>query len=131
MPDFRWIPQNGLMIGPDGDLADTSSRQQEELLEMIRTRIEASEEGWQLYPEIGAGLSSLVGRAAGEEVLLLAERLVYRSLSGQFLPPQALTVRAEPSGDGIMVQISVSGTVLGEAVLQPGSAEFRPWRQTA
>lgn len=125
MTDFRWIPGCGFRIGPDGDLDDTSRLPSEGLLELIRTRLESSEEGWQLYPEIGAGLSSLVGSAASEETALLAERMTVRVLSG-LAPSSAISARAYRIQEGIEVEVLVSGQLLGTVSISSDSVQFSP-----
>ena len=56
MPDFQWTSAGGVLLDAIGDIAvyDTPM---DSIQNMVRTRIKADLDGWQLY-QIGADLRS-------------------------------------------------------------------------
>ena len=59
--DLYWTFEEDLIIGPEGDLYDTSEDPLRSLIQEAKTRIQGDQEDWELYPDVGAGLSDLIG----------------------------------------------------------------------
>ena len=59
--DVYWTDDGDLLVGPTGDLFDTEEDPLRSLVQEIKTRIMGDQEDWELYPDVGAGLSELIG----------------------------------------------------------------------
>lgn len=59
--DLYWTFDGDFLVGPEGDLLDTSDDVLLSLTQEIKTRIMGDQEDWELYPDVGAGLSDLIG----------------------------------------------------------------------
>jgi hypothetical protein len=59
--DFYWPVKGDLVVGPDGDIFDTGTDPLRALVQEIYTRLRADQGDWELYPDVGANLSELIG----------------------------------------------------------------------
>lgn len=59
--DMYWTFDGDFLVGPDGDLFDTEDDPLRSLVQEIRTRVMGDQEDWELYPDVGADLSDLIG----------------------------------------------------------------------
>lgn len=59
--DLYWTFDGDLIVGPDGDLYTPDDDVLRSLVQEVRTRIMGDQQDWELYPEVGAGLSDLIG----------------------------------------------------------------------
>jgi hypothetical protein len=108
------MPQGGVLLDGNGDIALCDSAL-ESVRDIVRSRLKADLNGWQLYP-IGADLQSQIGEMAPDELESAVRRLVRTALSrvkkGQndqvpraarpdfagpkLLPPSGLQIRPQP-----------------------------------
>lgn len=111
--DLRWTSNGGTLIDGNGDLATTSSSQ-EELESMAATRLKASVNSWKLYKNIGANLSSFEGQPIGinNNTALAIQRSVTASMTDQFLPAGSFTVQTIVFVNEIQVMLYVGNVLI-------------------
>jgi len=68
------MPQGGVLLDGNGDIALCDSAL-ESVRDIVRSRLKADLNGWQLYP-IGADLQSQIGEMAPDELESAVQRLV-------------------------------------------------------
>ena len=59
--DLYWTFDGDLLVGPEGDLYSTEEDPLRSLIQEVKTRIMGDQEDWELYPDVGSGLSDLIG----------------------------------------------------------------------
>ena len=97
---------------------------------MVRTRLRARLQGWQLY-RIGADLATLPGKTCDATLELLAQRLVTSALSNSFLPSGSFRVQTTRSGGKLDIYVYLSNSLLAQAALDTTSgASHLPGRET-
>ena len=84
---------------------------------MIRTRLKAAIDGWQLY-NIGADLQSTMGTIVGPELELTIQRQVSQSLTNQFLRSGDFQVRTLAEDGTITVFVYINNKLIASAVAQ-------------
>ena len=95
--DYLWMSSGGVLMDGTGDIALTTSSWQS-TIDIMRSRIKATLNGWQLYP-FGADLESEIGQAVEQEVQTQIQQRVTASLTYQFLPAGAFQVKTRAVGD--------------------------------
>lgn len=60
--DLYWGFDGDLLVGPEGDLYAPEDDVLRSLVQEVRTRIMGDQQDWELYPDVGAGLSDLIGQ---------------------------------------------------------------------
>ena len=83
---------------------------------MVRTRLRARLQGWQLYT-IGADLATLPGKTCDATLELLAQRLVTSALSNSFLPSGSFRVQTTRSGGKLDIYVYLSNSLVAQAAL--------------
>jgi hypothetical protein len=91
------MSSGGVLMDGTGDIALTTSTWQSNI-DIMRSRIKATLNGWQLYP-IGADLESEIGQAILQEVQTQIQQRVTASLTYQFLPAGAFQVKTRAVGE--------------------------------
>lgn len=81
---------------------------------MVRTRLRARLNGWQLY-SIGADLATLPGNTCDAAIELAAQRLVTAALSNRFLPAGSFQVSTTRSGNKLDIYVFLANTLLTQA----------------
>jgi hypothetical protein len=61
--DLYWTRRGDYVIGPDGDILDTSDDPLRSLIQECRSRLQSDQGDWNLYPQLGANLSDLIGES--------------------------------------------------------------------
>jgi hypothetical protein len=122
MPDLRWTSLGGTLLDGNGDLAMASPR--ESLIDMVRTRLKADLDGWQLY-RIGADLATNIGFAIEDEMEITIRRQIYNSLQKQLLPPGSFTVKTVPFGSQIDVYVYVNNELISTVLVNKQSGTAR------
>ena len=82
---------------------------------MIRSRLKAAVNGWQLYA-IGANLQSAMGTVISEELEITLQRLVASSLTNQFLQQGDFQVATLAEGDMVTVFVYINSTLIATAI---------------
>lgn len=99
--DLQWMSVGGCLLDGAGDLA-LSTSPLAELQSMTATRLKASFDGWKLYA-IGCGFAAELGQVAGPDAELRIQRRAQASLSMDFLPQGAFSVKTLTLGGAIQV----------------------------
>ena len=73
--DWRWQSNGGILLDGTGDIALTSDGTPESLLDIVRTRLKTTLNGWKLY-RIGADLETFLGELIDPELELSIARQV-------------------------------------------------------
>jgi len=60
--DLYWSRSGDLIMNNNGDLLDTEQDRLRSLVQEVRTRIQSDQQDWDLYPDLGANLSALIGQ---------------------------------------------------------------------
>jgi len=113
--DWAWQSQGDLLLA-GGDIATTDPATIQSLQDMVRTRIKASLNGWQLYP-IGADLPARLGDTIDAELNITLRRQVNNSLTNQFLPRGSFTVTSLLDNETITIFVYVNQSLIASAVL--------------
>ena len=116
MVDFRWMSQGGLLLDGDGDIALTSASTLESLEDLVRTRLKAAYDGWQLY-KIGADLeATAIGKINSAELEIKVRRQAATSLSDILSPGsyEVLTLRRESE---LTVLVYLRGSLLAQTTI--------------
>lgn len=89
--DYKWMSQGGLLLDGSGDIAFTSSSL-ETTIAMVRSRLKAAVNGWQLYPGMCVGLDNFRGNTSNSQTEADIQRAVLNSISSGYLPKSSFTV---------------------------------------
>ena len=119
MVDVRWQSYGGILLDSTGDIALTSNVSPESLIDMVRTRLKATLNGWQLY-RIGANLDMIIGQQVTPETEALITQAVTTSLTNDFLPVGSFSVETIADGTTITVVVFINNVVVASAVLTAG-----------
>ena len=79
--DLYFTHRGDFLIGPEGDLYDTSDDPLRSFVQEIRTRLMSDLEDWRLYPEVGANLSSFIGEPNSKATAMSIRIKIIASLS--------------------------------------------------
>ncbi len=117
MSDFRWMSYGGSLIDGTGDLALTTSAQ-EEIETMAATILKASINSWKLY-SIGPDLDSFIGSSVGinQNTTLSIQRAVTSALSYQFLPAGSFTVSTVVFGSDVEVLVYLGSSLIASTTV--------------
>lgn len=113
--DWKWMSCGGLLLDGKGDIA-IETDPEESIKDVIRSRLKADFNGWQLY-QIGAGLQSRIGDTISPELEDKIKQQVTDSLTYRFLPATAFDVETLVNGDKILVLVFLNGQVAVTATL--------------
>ena len=113
--DYRWQSLGGILLDSTGDIALSEPTGLESLEDMIRSRLKAAVNGWQLYA-IGANLQSAMGTVVSEELEITLQRLVASSLTNQFLQQGDFQVATLAEGDMVTVFVYINSTLIATAI---------------
>lgn len=107
--DIDWSWDGDHLVGPDGDIADTSDDYSRSLVNEITTVIKSELLEWEKDPTIGADLSDFVGEPnTRENGARLEDRVRTRLVDSGIVVPEDLTVRVIPlSIHRVMISITV------------------------
>ena len=95
--DLRWTWNGDLVIGPTGDLLDTSVHELLSFVQEAKTRVRSELYEWKLHPDLGASLSDLIGRPNTRGIANEGKARIIASLSRDgFLAQKYITVRSIP-----------------------------------
>lgn len=115
--DWGWQSQGDLLL--DGqDIATTNPGTLTSLQDMVRTRLKATLNGWQLY-SIGADLAARLGDTVDAELNITLRRQVNNSLSNQFLPRGSFTVTSVVDNSVITIFVYIGQSLIAAATLNP------------
>jgi len=59
--DLLWTWSGDIVVGDNGDLSDTKAESVRSFYQEVQTRVRSDLKDWQLHPQLGADLSSLMG----------------------------------------------------------------------
>lgn len=59
--DLFWTSRGDYYLGGNGDIQDTEHDPLRSLVQEIKTRVEADQNDWDVFPNLGAGISDFVG----------------------------------------------------------------------
>jgi len=113
--DFQWMSQGDLLLS-GGDIATTDPTTLASIQDMVRTRMKASLNGWQLYP-IGADLAARLGDTIDAELNITLRRQVNNSLTNQFLPRGSFVVTSLQDNATIMIFVYINQSLIVSANL--------------
>lgn len=65
--DLYWTFEGDFLVGPEGDLYDTSADPLRSLIQEVKTRLQSEQRDWGIFPRVGAGMSELVGEPNNRE----------------------------------------------------------------
>lgn len=108
--DYKWMSQGGLLLDGTGDIAFTSTGM-ETIIAMVRTRLKAAVDGWQLY-KIGCGLQDYIGDPSDSNTELNIQRQTLNAISKGFLPTSLFSVTTLRLGDEIQVYVYLSNQLI-------------------
>ena len=115
MVDFRWMSQGGLLLDGDGDIAITSSATTESIEDLVRTRLKAAYDGWQLY-RIGADLENNIGQINSNELEIKVRRQVSNAIS-DVLPAGSYEVLTLRDDSTLTVLVYLKGNLLTQTTV--------------
>jgi hypothetical protein len=116
MLDFKWQSQGGILVDSTGDIASTSALYPESLLDMVKTRLKATTNGWQLYHR-AANLEAFLGNQVNEETEALIRQAVTASLTPDLLPAGSFSVDTLEDGTSITILVFLQDTVIATAIV--------------
>lgn len=114
--DWQWMSQGDLLLS-GGDLA-TDPTTLASIQDMVRTRLKAALDGWQLY-SIGADLQARIGDTVNAELNITLRRQINQSLTNQFLPRGSFTVQSLTDNGIINLYVYVNQSLIANATLDP------------
>jgi len=95
--DLRWSSSGDFCISQIGDLEDTSSTKLGSFLQEVQTRIRSDLYDWALQPQIGSGLSEIVGEPNNKETAESGKAMIIASLTKDgFVENERIRVRYMP-----------------------------------
>lgn len=115
--DWSWMSQGDLILS-GGDIGTTNPSTLASLQDMVRTRLKAAIDGWQLY-SIGADLAARLGDTIDAELNITLRRQVNTSLTNQFLPRGSFTVKSLTDNANILLFVYVNQSLIASATLNP------------
>ena len=115
MVDFRWMSKGGLLLDGDGDIAVTSAATLESIVDLVRTRLKAAYDGWQLY-RIGADLEANIGQINTAELEIKVRRQAAGAI-GDILPAGAYEVLTLRRESDLTVLVYLQGTLIAQTTL--------------
>lgn len=115
--DWSWMSQGDLLLS-GGDIATTDPTTLASLQDMVRTRLKAALDGWQLY-SIGADLAARLGDTIDTELNITLRRQVNNSLTNQLLPRGSFTVKSLTDNGMITIFVYINQTLIASASLNP------------
>lgn len=115
--DWQWMSQGDLLLS-GGDLATTDPTTLASIQDMVRTRLKAALDGWQLY-SIGADLQARIGDTVNAELNITLRRQINQSLTNQFLPRGSFTVQSLTDNGIINLYVYVNQSLIANATLDP------------
>ncbi len=121
--DWKWMSTGGLLLDGQGDIA-IEYDPLESIKDVIRTRLKADFNGWQLYA-IGAGLQNRIGDVVDQELELKIKQQVVSALTNKFLPASAFDVETVTTGDKIHVIVYLQNQPAVQAVLTKTAIEVK------
>ena len=110
--DLKWMSEGGLLLDGTGDIALSSGI--DTVISMVRTRLKADVDGWQLY-KIGAGLSEFPGNTSDAEAEITIKRRVLQSIANGYIPTSAFKVTTLRLGGVIQVYVYLRDQLIGQA----------------
>lgn len=114
--DYAWIPGGGgILLDGTGDIAITDPTTHDDIMAIVRSRLAASLNGFQLY-SIGADLENVIGTTYPSETGVEIQRQIIQSLSGDgFVSKKALAVQTILVGTTLQVLVYLNGSLLTQA----------------
>jgi hypothetical protein len=113
--DWQWMSQGDILLA-GGDIAVTDPTTLVSLQDMVRTRLKAALNGWQLYP-IGADLAARLGDTIDAELNITLRRQVNNSLTNQFLPRGSFVVTSITDNGTINLFVYINQSLIASASL--------------
>ena len=107
--DLYWTFDEDLLIGPGGDLMDTEDDVLLSLMQEIKTRLAGDMEDWELYLDVGAQLSDLVGEPNNKMTAEAGKAKIFSALTKDGLVAASdLSVKYMPlSHDSLLYKVVV------------------------
>jgi len=118
--DYKWMSQGGLLLDGTGDIAFTSTGL-ETIVAMVRTRLKAAVDGWQLY-RIGCGLDQFPGDTADTNTEVAIQRQVLNAISNGFLPASMFSVTTIKLGSVIQVYVYLNNQLIANTAVSFSSS---------
>jgi hypothetical protein len=115
--DWSWM-SNGDLLLAGGDLATTDPSTLASIQDMVRTRLKAAIDGWQLY-SIGADLAARLGDTIDAELNITLRRQVNNSLTNQLLPRGSFNVKSIADHGTITIFVYINQSLIASATLNP------------
>ena len=108
--DVRWSWGGDLLLGSDGDLADSESDQIQYLVDMIQTIVQGDVDDWEEHPSLGANLSDFIGepnnRETGDKI---SKRVKIAIVTAGIASAQDTTVRVVPiDSSTVMILVKIN-----------------------
>jgi hypothetical protein len=119
--DLYFSLDEDYVLGPEGDLLDTSFDIFRSLWQEVRTRVKAERGDWAEHPNIGAELHELLGEVNARFTAEEGRTKIISCLTrGGFINNGALSVRYVPIARNIilyLIEIQVTNPITGESRL--------------
>src|SRR5271156_172213 len=115
--DWLWMSQGDLLLA-GGDIGTTDPTTLQSIQDMVRTRLKAALDGWQLY-SIGADLQARLGDTIDQELNITLRRQVNQSLTNQFLPRGSFNVQSITDHQTITLFVYINQSLIASATLNP------------
>lgn len=115
--DWSWMSQGDLILA-GGDVATTDPTTLSSLQDMVRTRLKAALDGWQLY-SIGADLQARLGDTIDQELNITLRRQVNQALTNQLLPRGSFNVQSVLDHGTITLFVYINQSLIASATLNP------------
>lgn len=117
--DWAWM-SNGDLLLSGGDIGTTDPSTLASIQDMVRTRLKAAIDGWQLYP-IGADLVARLGDTIDAELNITLRRQVNNSLTNQLLPRGSFNVKSIADHGLITIFVYINQSLIASATLNPAT----------
>lgn len=115
--DWLWMSQGDVLLA-GGDIGTTDPTTLQSIQDMVRTRMKAALDGWQLY-SIGADLQARLGDTIDQELNITLRRQVNQSLTNQFLPRGSFNVQSMTDNQTILIFVYINQSLIATATLNP------------
>jgi len=114
--DLLWTSRGDYFLGNDGDVMDTKYDPLRSLWQEIKTRVEADQGDWVVFPTVGGNLSDFIGEP---NLKVTAESLRTRLIScltaNSFINNQDIKIKYLPiDRDKLLFRLSISVTPTAE-----------------
>lgn len=119
--DWVWMSQGDLILS-GGDIATTDPSSLDSLKDMVRSRLKAALDGWQLY-SIGADLHARLGDTVDAELNITLRRQINQSLTNQFLPRGSFNVQSFTDRGVVNLFVYLNQSLIASATLNPQTAQ--------